>query len=41
MDEDAALSIIITDLTSQKDIERQLTSKNDELRKIKRSPGRQ
>jgi PAS domain S-box-containing protein len=34
MDGDTALSIIITDLTNQKDIERQLTSKNEELRKL-------
>ena len=34
MDDDAALSVIITDLTNQKDIERQLMIKNDELRRL-------
>lgn len=34
MDDDTALSVIITDLTSQKDIERQLMTKNDELRRL-------
>lgn len=34
MDDDTALSIIITDLTDQKDIERQLTAKNEELRQL-------
>ncbi|MEJ0029867.1 MAG: PAS domain-containing protein [Bacteroidota bacterium] len=33
MDDDTALSIIVTDLTNQKDIERQLMTKNDELRR--------
>ena len=34
MDDDTALSVIITDLTNQKEIERQLMMKNDELRSL-------
>ncbi|HZY80069.1 MAG TPA: ATP-binding protein [Cyclobacteriaceae bacterium] len=34
MDEDTALSVIVTDLTNQKDIERQLMIKNEELRRL-------
>ena len=34
MDEDTSLSVIITDLTQQKDIERELTAKNEQLRNL-------
>jgi len=34
MDDDTSLSVIVTDLTQQKDIERELTAKNDQLRNL-------